>query len=164
VNAKNVNTPEAGLISSPHLLYPGPLKTLDITISNPTSALLTATSAGYQEEKELEAENSPTTIINKKLNAVQSLLAQPVPFTPLTLTSENTADIHLLTEEEKKLCSMLAIYPKPYLVIKDILFKEAMRQGGTLKKKQAKELCKIDPAKVSKIHDFFISCGWIGKV
>ncbi|KAL7273832.1 Transcriptional adapter ada2 [Rhizina undulata] len=83
------------------------------------------------------------------------------PWQPLTLTQENAADLHLLTSAEKTLCSNLRILPKPYLCMKELLLKEAMRHGGNIKKKTAKDLCKIDHTKVSKIHDFFVSVGWI---
>jgi transcriptional adapter 2-alpha len=33
--------------------------------------------------------------------------------------------------------------PKPYLVVKETLLKEAMKQGGTLKKKDARAICKV---------------------
>jgi transcriptional adapter 2-alpha len=31
--------------------------------------------------------------------------------------------------------------PKPYLVVKETLLKEAMKQGGNLKKKDARQQC-----------------------
>ena len=62
---------------------------------------------------------------------------------PLKLTSENTTDLHLLTREEQELCSVLRLMPKPYLVIKEGLIKEAMKSGGVLKRKIAKEVCKV---------------------
>lgn len=63
--------------------------------------------------------------------------------TPLRLANENTTDLHLLTKEEVDLCSALRIMPKPYLVIKEGLIKEAMKSGGGLKRKSAKEVCKV---------------------
>ena len=62
---------------------------------------------------------------------------------PLKLTNENATDLHLLTKEEAELCSVLRIMPKPYLVIKEGLIKEAMKSGGGLKRKAARELCKV---------------------
>lgn len=68
----------------------------------------------------------------------------PLPGTqPLRLTNENTTDLHLLTKEEQELCSVLRLMPKPYLVIKEGLIKEAMKSGGVLKRKIAKEVCKV---------------------
>ncbi|MCJ1260286.1 Transcriptional adapter ada2 [Lobaria immixta] len=63
---------------------------------------------------------------------------------PLKLTNENATDLHLLTKEEAELCSVLRLMPKPYLVIKEGLIKEAMKSGGGLKRKLAKEVCKRD--------------------
>ncbi|KAI9821188.1 MAG: Transcriptional adapter ada2 [Pycnora praestabilis] len=82
---------------------------------------------------------------------------------PLKLNNENATDLHLLTKEEQDLCSVLRIYPKPYLVIKEHLMKEAMKQGGNLKRKTAREICKIDVNKCGRIFDFFVNSGWIGK-
>ncbi len=62
---------------------------------------------------------------------------------PLKLTSETATDLHLLTKEEAELCSTLRLMPKPYLLIKEGLLKEAMKSGGTLKRKLAKEVCKV---------------------
>ena len=68
----------------------------------------------------------------------------PLPSTqPSKLTNENATDLHLLTKEEAELCSTLKINPKPYLVIKEGLIREAMKSGGGLKRKVAKEVCKV---------------------
>lgn len=83
--------------------------------------------------------------------------------TPWKLENTGAADLHLLTKEEVELCNMLHINPKPYLVIKETLLKEAMKQGGSLKKKDARALCKIDTAKTGRIFDFMIHSGWINK-
>ena len=76
--------------------------------------------------------------------------------------------------------------PKPYLVIKETVLREAMKNGGALKRKTVRELCKvcgslkadpkpvedvhiidareqIDPSKCVKLFDFFVHSGWIGK-
>lgn len=62
---------------------------------------------------------------------------------PLKLTNENVTDFHLLTREEQELCSVLRILPKPYLVMKEGLIREAMKSGGGLKRRLAKEVCKV---------------------
>ncbi|KAG7881422.1 hypothetical protein KL938_003552 [Ogataea parapolymorpha] len=69
-------------------------------------------------------------------------------------------DYDLLSDEEKVLCSNLRILPKPYLAIKETFFRELLRTGGVLKRKIAKELIKIDPAKTMKIYDFFVQQKW----
>ncbi|KAL8914546.1 MAG: hypothetical protein Q9171_000899 [Xanthocarpia ochracea] len=83
---------------------------------------------------------------------------------PLKLANENTTDLHLLTKEEADLCSALRLMPKPYLAIKEGLIREAMKSGGSLKRKSAKEVCKIDPSKSARLFDFFVHSGWIQKV
>ncbi|KAF8475589.1 hypothetical protein BDZ91DRAFT_186179 [Kalaharituber pfeilii] len=85
------------------------------------------------------------------------------PWQPLPLTAENTSDFHLLSPAEQQLCINLRIKPKPYLTIKEQLIKEALKQGGVLKKRATRELCSIDVNKVSRIHDFFVHSGWIAR-
>lgn len=62
---------------------------------------------------------------------------------PWKLEDEGAADLHLLTKEEVEICNVLHIQPKPYLVLKETLIKEAMKQGGHLKKKDARSICKV---------------------
>ncbi|KAI9851086.1 MAG: Transcriptional adapter ada2 [Thelocarpon superellum] len=98
------------------------------------------------------------------LSGKPQYVVQPLPnVQPLKFDDENANDLHLLTKEEQQLCSTLRIYPKPYLVIKEHLMKEAMKQGGNLKRKAAREICKIDVNKCGRIFDFFVHSGWIGK-
>jgi transcriptional adapter 2-alpha len=52
-------------------------------------------------------------------------------------------DLQLLSEEEIQLCNNLHLRPKPYLTLKDGLIKEAMKQGGLLKKKEARNVCRV---------------------
>lgn len=66
-----------------------------------------------------------------------------IPYAPLNLTNENVQDLQLLSEDEQKLCSVLRIKPKPYMAIKEMLIREAIKQGGVLKKKAAREMCKV---------------------
>ncbi|KAA6414899.1 MAG: transcriptional adapter 2 [Lasallia pustulata] len=79
------------------------------------------------------------------------------------LTNENATDLHLLTKEEVELCNVLRIMPKPYLVIKESLLKEAMKTGGMLKRKAAREVAKIDATKSGRIFEFLADSGWIQK-
>ncbi|MCJ1485477.1 Transcriptional adapter ada2 [Schaereria dolodes] len=104
--------------------------------------------------------NLPTKDANSKPQySIVPLSGMP----PLKLTHENAMDLHLLTKEEAELCSVLRIMPKPYLVIKEGLIKEAMKTGGGLKRKVAREVCKIDVTKSGRIFDFFVHSGWIQK-
>lgn len=82
---------------------------------------------------------------------------------PLHLSQENAPDLHLLTAEEAKLCEVVRLQPKPYLMIKEQILKEALKTNGTLKKKQAKDICRLDSQKGARIFDFFINAGWVGK-
>ncbi len=61
----------------------------------------------------------------------------------LSSGNENSADLHLLTKEEAELCSVIRVQPKPYLVMKEAILREAMKNGGSLKRKFVKELCKV---------------------
>ncbi|KAI2787581.1 Transcriptional adapter 2 [Penicillium oxalicum] len=91
-------------------------------------------------------------------------VVQPLSGVPAwKLDSDRAADLHLLSPEEVKVCSVLHLMPKPYLVIKETLLKEAMKQGGSLKKKDARAICKIEGTKTSRIFDFMVHSGWINK-
>ena len=72
----------------------------------------------------------------------------------------NAEDIHLLSEVEAELCSTLRILPRPYLVIKEQLLHHYARKGH-LRKREARELIKIDVNKTARIYDFFVQMGWI---
>ena len=65
--------------------------------------------------------------------------------TPWRLEDDKTLapDLQLLSEEEIQLCNMLHIRPKPYLALKEGLLKEAMKQGGHMKKKEARGVCRV---------------------
>ncbi|KAG0048462.1 Transcriptional adapter ada2 [Gryganskiella cystojenkinii] len=80
------------------------------------------------------------------------------PANPLNI--QNAEGIHLLTAPEQALCSTLRIFPKSYMIIKEQLLKAHARLGG-LKRRQARELIKIDVNKTGKIYDFFVEAGWI---
>lgn len=68
--------------------------------------------------------------------------------TPWRLEDDKTLapDLQLLSEEEIQLCNMLHIRPKPYLALKEGLLKEAMKQGGHMKKKEARGVCRVSYA------------------
>lgn len=76
------------------------------------------------------------------------------------LDISHAADFDLLSNEEKQLCATLRILPKPYLSIKNQLMKEAIKNNGILKKKDARQALKIDVNKASKIYEFFVQMGW----
>ena len=116
----------------PERLKPTPPAPMSST-ANPSKGPLTN---GTSNAQNLQNGNSKD---SKNHYTVTAVAGTP----PIRLTSENTTDLHLLSKEEVELCSTLRLMPKPYLVIKDGLMKEAMKTGGFLKKKLAKEVCKV---------------------
>jgi transcriptional adapter 2-alpha len=78
---------------------------------------------------------------------------------PLNLAS--APSLHLLTPAEQTLCSQLRILPKPYLVIKETLVREYARRGGKLRRREARELVKIDVNKTSRVWDFLVQAGYL---
>lgn len=78
--------------------------------------------------------------------------------TPLNIAHAD--GIELLSDKERHICSILRLYPRLYLSIKDTLIREYIKSGG-LKRAQARAAVKIDVNKTSRLYDFFISAGWI---
>ncbi|CAI2172925.1 164_t:CDS:10 [Funneliformis geosporum] len=83
---------------------------------------------------------------------------------PAALDLNDAEGVHLLSEAERKLCENLRILPKSYLVIKETILKEWARSGGTLRRRQARDLIRIDVNKTARIYDFFIEMGWIRRI
>ncbi|KAF2098923.1 transcriptional adaptor 2 [Rhizodiscina lignyota] len=83
--------------------------------------------------------------------------------TSLDLNDENASDRHLLPPAEMKLCSTLRIFPKPYMMIKAKIIQAATINGGTLKKKQVREICNLENTKGNRLYEFFVQAGWIAK-
>jgi transcriptional adapter 2-alpha len=121
-----------------------------------------------------EVNGTPAPLTNGHTNGVNGVnghgpakpkqLPVPIPgLQPLQHSAENSADMHLLTVEEARLCEIVRLAPKPYLMIKEKLLKEALKTNGTMKKKQAKEICRLDSQKGARIFDFFVNAGWVGK-
>jgi transcriptional adapter 2-alpha len=82
---------------------------------------------------------------------------------PLKFGRESQSDLQLLTKEEIDICKVLRIMPKPYLALKETLIRAALNNNGSLKKKTARELCKIDTSKTSQLFEFFVHSGWIAR-
>ena len=92
-------------------------------------------------------------LTNGTTNSKTQYTPAPVPgVTPLKLTPDNATDSHLLTKEEAELCSVLRIMPKAYLVIKEGLMREAIKAGGSLKRKAAREVCKVKVPVIDTRH------------
>jgi hypothetical protein len=82
-------------------------------------------------------------------------------YTAAPLNLANAPSLHLLTPAEQTLCSQLRILPKPYLVIKETLVREYARRGGKLRRREARELVKIDVNKTSRVWDFLVQAGYL---
>jgi transcriptional adapter 2-alpha len=48
-------------------------------------------------------------------------------------------------------------------MIKEQILKEALKGNGSLKKKQAKEICRLDSQKGGRLFEFFVNSGWVIK-
>ena len=119
-----------------------------------------STAGGIQDDFGLIAHPSRESTPNLPSNHPNLNPKQPrKPANPLNIS--NAADFHLLSPSEQTLCSQLRILPKSYLVIKETLFRELLRTGGTLRKRQARELIKIDVNKTARIFEFFQQQGWL---
>lgn len=89
---------------------------------------------------------------------------QPITgLTPLSLTQENPPDLHLLTAEEVRLCEVCRMKPKPYLMMKAEVIREACKANGSLKKKQVKEISRLDSRKCGVIFECMVAWGYISK-
>jgi len=82
--------------------------------------------------------------------------------TPAKFDEENAPDWQLLEPVEKELCSKLRLQPKPYLAIKHGIFQEAMKCEGRLKKKNVREISRIDTTKGGRVFEFMCEVGWLG--
>ncbi|KAK0386087.1 hypothetical protein NLU13_5924 [Sarocladium strictum] len=135
------------------------------------AALLVAPELPFRPSVNGEAKINGETLTNGETNGINGHTKAktipaplPIPGTqPLTLKEDTAADLNLLSEEEKKLCEVIRVQPKPYFMIKEQIMKEAIKSGGSLKKKQTKEICRLEPQKGARIFDFMVTAGWIGK-
>lgn len=82
---------------------------------------------------------------------------------PLKFGKESQSDLQLLNKEEIDLCKVLRIMPKPYMALKEMIIRAALNNNGSLKKKTAREICKIDTNKTGQLFDFFVHSGWIAR-
>lgn len=96
---------------------------------------------------------------NLRCAHIAAVVAAAITAQPLNLA--NSPALHLLTPEEQTLCSQLRILPKPYLVIKETLVREYARRGGKLRRREARDLVKIDVNKTSRVWDFLVQAGFL---
>lgn len=97
--------------------------------------------------------------VTPRLADVVSAPANARKRAPLNLA--NSPSLHLLTPVEQTLCSQLRILPKPYLVVKETLVREYARRGGKLRRREARDLVKIDVNKTSRVWDFLAQAGFL---
>ncbi|RDA93936.1 hypothetical protein CP533_5012 [Ophiocordyceps camponoti-saundersi (nom. inval.)] len=152
----------AALLVAPEL----PVRPMPAGAATATAPATATTANG--EAKPVMTEGQPTNGTDPAATHVngsrtrQRYVPQPLAgITPMPLSQDNAPDLHLLTPEEAKLCEVVRLQPKPYLMIKDQLLREALKSNGTLKRKQAKEICRLDSQKGAKIFDFLINAGWL---
>jgi transcriptional adapter 2-alpha len=102
-----------------------------------------------------------TSASNTTISPANTTFAQPLSrkaSAPLNIT--NLEGYELLSEKERHICSILRLYPRLYLSIKDTLIREYLK-NGFLRRAQARAAVKIDVNKTSKLYDFFVSAGWV---
>ncbi len=108
--------------------------------------------------------NGGSVVVANGTPTKDKFVVQPIPgVQALPMSQDTTPDLHLLTPDEVELCRALRLQPKPYLMIKEQILKEAVKGNGALKKKQAKEICRLDSQKGGRIFDFFVNAGWVAK-
>ena len=73
---------------------------------------------------------------------------------------EKMPGAELMSKAELTLCEALKVTPHQYLIIKETLIRESVRLGS-LKKKDARQIVRLDSTKVLKIYDYLHACGWI---
>ncbi|CAE6439213.1 hypothetical protein ACGC1H_006886 [Rhizoctonia solani] len=91
------------------------------------------------------------------LNHFKSGIASRRPAAPLNLA--NAQSLHLLTPAEQTLCAALRILPIHFLGIKETLVRECVRRGGRLRRREARELVRIDVHKTGQIWDLLVRTG-----
>ncbi|CCK69384.1 chromatin-binding transcription regulator ADA2 KNAG_0C02730 [Huiozyma naganishii CBS 8797] len=73
---------------------------------------------------------------------------------------QHGSDYNLLSSAEQQLCIQLKVMPKPYLALKEIIFRELLRTQGDMDRKAFTDLLDIDPIKASRLYDFFRAQNW----
>ncbi|EFC38263.1 predicted protein [Naegleria gruberi] len=73
----------------------------------------------------------------------------------------NMVGIEMLSKRERSFCVGLQLYPKHYILIKDVLIRESVQLGFVSKATACKLFTDFEKDVISKIHDFFVSNNWI---
>ncbi|KAF8745739.1 Transcriptional adapter 2, partial [Rhizoctonia solani] len=95
--------------------------------------------------------------IKDESSLAKSSMGSRRPAAPLNLA--NAQSLHLLTPAEQTLCAALRILPIHFLGIKETLVRECVRRGGRLRRREARELVRIDVHKTGQIWDFLVRTG-----
>jgi transcriptional adapter 2-alpha len=131
----------------------------------------------FEREKMLRvskiSNSSPSTLISKERHTLNSGRSQSRFSTPVDsklkkknnlnyepLDISDAPDFNLLSESEKVLCEELRIYPKPYICIKELLFKELLNNGGILNQEKVDSIIKLEQIKTSRIFNYFVDQKW----
>lgn len=140
-----------------------------LRVGKPPAPQETAQAVTEYTTKDLPVRLSPSTLSNGLQTPPLSESSpkrpplQPIPnLTPAKFDEDSAPDWQLLTEAEKDLCSKLRLQPKAYLCMKQTVTTEAHNFGGKLKKKQVRELVKVDTTKGGRVFEFLVEMGWIG--
>ncbi|EFA83055.1 myb domain-containing protein [Heterostelium album PN500] len=78
-----------------------------------------------------------------------------------SLEMEGLPSVDNLSNKEKQLCAQIKLLPQQYLIIKELLIAESLKNNGKLKLSQALKLVKLESSKSAKIYEFFEVNGWI---
>ncbi|KAJ9529405.1 hypothetical protein QJQ45_013733 [Haematococcus lacustris] len=68
--------------------------------------------------------------------------------------------VNLLSAQERELCAVSRLLPVHYLAMKDMMLREADKQGSITRTK-ARTFFRLDPARSLKMYDLWVSCGWV---
>ena len=131
------------------------------SLSTPFRTAVGATEKKILTNGDLNAANGMATPIPQRPSKFEAKTANNVA--PLKWEVIQPPDLHILTKDEQDVCSILRICPKPYIVMKENVMREAQKHGGILKKKNCREICHIDSQKAAKLFDFWSHSGWIAQ-
>lgn len=125
--------------------------------------LLPAANGHLNGDAKTNGINGGSVVVANGVAKKEKHITQPIPNVQPMNMGPDTPDFHLLTPEEVELCRVIRLQPKPYMMIKEQILKEALKANGTLKRKQAKEICKLETQKGGRVFEFFVNAGWVGK-
>ncbi|KAI5366381.1 Putative Zinc finger, ZZ-type, SANT/Myb domain, SWIRM domain, Homeobox-like domain superfamily [Septoria linicola] len=129
----------------------------DLPIRLPTQAEVAAKAESEKAKSEEDKSKVPT-----RPEPPKHVPLPPIPgLAPANWDEEQGPDWQLLQPAEKDLCNKLRLHPKAYNCIKDAVLREAMKYDGKLKKKNVREISKIDTTKGGRVFEFLVESGWI---